>query len=64
LRTEFLTAPTEAAQIALARRIQARAFETVPYVTMGQMWQPTAFRRNLQDMVAGPVPLFWNLRKA
>jgi len=64
LRTEYLTAPTQAAQLALARQIQARAFETVPYVTIGQMWQPTAFRRNLQDMVAGPVPLFWNLRKA
>lgn len=64
LRTEFLTAPTPAAQVDIARKIQARAFEVVPYVTIGQMWQPTAYRRNLQDMVAGPVPLFWNLRKA
>jgi peptide/nickel transport system substrate-binding protein len=63
LRTEFLNAPDEAAQRAIARRIQARAAEVVPYVTIGQMWQPTAFRRNVQDIVGGPVPLFWNVRK-
>jgi len=43
--------------------MQARAMQVVPYVTIGQMWQPTAFRQNVQDIPPGPVPLFWNVRK-
>ena len=38
--------------------------EVVPYVTIGQMWQPTAFRRTVQDILPSPVPLMWNVRKA
>ncbi|WP_135468495.1 ABC transporter substrate-binding protein [Crenalkalicoccus roseus] len=64
LRTEFLNAPSPEAQKEVARRIQLRAFEVVPYVTIGQMWQPTAFRRNVQDIIGGPIPFFWNVRKA
>jgi peptide/nickel transport system substrate-binding protein len=63
MREEYLAAPDLAAQQAVARRIQARAFEVVPYVTIGQMWQPTAFRRNVTDIVPSPIPLFWNVRK-
>jgi peptide/nickel transport system substrate-binding protein len=63
LRSRFLVAATPAEQLDLARQIQARAFEVLPYVPIGQMWQPTAFRRNVQDMVPGPVPFFWSVRK-
>ena len=64
MRDEFLSAPDAAAQKAVAERMQARAMEAVPYITIGQMWLPTAFRRTVQDIVPGPVPYFWNLRKA
>jgi peptide/nickel transport system substrate-binding protein len=64
LRDQFLVAPTEAEQKRIAGLMQARAMEVVPYVTIGQMWQPTAFRRTVQDILPSPVPLMWNVRKA
>ena len=63
MRTRFLSAPNADAQREIAIQIQRRAFEVVPYLTVGQMWQPTAFRRNIQDIVPGPIPFFWNVRK-
>jgi peptide/nickel transport system substrate-binding protein len=63
LRDGFLSAPTPDAQKRIAVQMQQRAFEVVPYVTVGQMWQPTAFRRNIQDILPSPVPLMWNVRK-
>lgn len=63
LRTQFLAAATPDDQKRIAVEIQKRAFEVVPYVTVGQMWQPTAFRRNVQDILPSPVPFMWNVRK-
>jgi len=63
LRDQFLVAPTEQEQKRIAGLMQARAMEVVPYITVGQMWQPTAFRRNVQDILPSPVPFFWNVRK-
>lgn len=63
LREQFLNAPNEQEQKRIAGLIQARAMEFVPHITVGQMWQPTAFRRNVQDILPSPVPLMWNLRK-
>jgi peptide/nickel transport system substrate-binding protein len=63
LRDQFLSAPTPDDQKRIAVEMQKRAFEVVPYVTVGQMWQPTAFRRNVQDILPSPVPLMWNVRK-
>lgn len=51
-----------AAQPALAQQIQAAAFEDLPYVPLGQFFQPTAFRRELTGMLQGPT-LFWNIRR-
>ncbi len=63
LRTRFIAAsdPAEGARIAAA--LQARAFESVPFVPLGQMIQPTAFRRNVQGIVNAPVPFFWGVSK-
>jgi peptide/nickel transport system substrate-binding protein len=63
LRTEFLSAPNADEQRRIAVEIQKRAFEVVPYVTIGQMWQPTAFRRNVQGVIKAPIPYFWEVRK-
>jgi peptide/nickel transport system substrate-binding protein len=63
LRDRFLAAASPEEQKRIAVEIQKRAFEVVPYVTVGQMWQPTAFRRNVQDILPSPVPLMWNVRK-
>ncbi|MFN7000870.1 MAG: riboflavin kinase, partial [Elioraea tepidiphila] len=49
---------------ALIAQIQARAFETVPFVPLGQFQQPTAFRRTVQGIAKAPVPFFWGVSKS
>jgi peptide/nickel transport system substrate-binding protein len=63
LRNRFLDAsdPKEGEQIAM--QLQARAFESVPFVPLGQFVQPTAFRRNVQGITTAPVPFFWGVSK-
>lgn len=63
LRTRFLDATDQAEQRAIAAEIQRRAFETVPFVPLGQMKQPTAYRRNVEGIISAPVPFFWDVRK-
>ena len=48
---------------AIAAQIQTRALETVPYIPLGQIFQPTAFRSGLQDIVQAAIPLFWGVRR-
>ena len=63
-RDAWFNAPNEAAERAATREMQRIAFEEVPYVPTGFYYQPTAYRRNLQGMLKGQPPLFWNLRRA
>ena len=63
LRTRFLDATDGAEQRVIAAEIQRRAFETVPFVPLGQMKQPTAYRRNVQGIINAPVPFFWGVHK-
>jgi peptide/nickel transport system substrate-binding protein len=62
LRTEWLAAPTPTAQKELAARIQAQAFQDLPYLPLGQVAQLTAYKAELSGMLKG-VPVFWNLRR-
>jgi peptide/nickel transport system substrate-binding protein len=62
LRDQWMEAPDQASRQAIARRIQAQAFEDLPYIPVGKFIQPTAHRRDLLGMVSGPTA-FWNLRR-
>lgn len=62
LRAEWLAAPDIETQQALARTIQAQAFQDLPYVPLGQFFQPTAWRRSVQGVLKGPTQ-FWNVRR-
>ena len=62
MRDEWLLAPDLATQQALAARIQAQAFHDLPYIPLGQFFQPTAWRRSIQGVLKGPT-LFWNIRR-
>jgi peptide/nickel transport system substrate-binding protein len=62
LREEWLRAPDSAAQRALAVRIQEQAFVDLPYIPLGQFFQPTAWRRSVAGVLKGPT-LFWNIRR-
>ncbi len=62
LREQWLTAPDDAARLAIARQMQRQAFIDVPYVPLGLFLQPTAHRRDLSGLIGGP-PLFWNVKR-
>jgi peptide/nickel transport system substrate-binding protein len=63
LREQWLAATDPAAQRQIAAAIQARAFIDVPFLPLGQFFQPTTHSRTLTGMLTG-MPLFWNLRRA
>lgn len=54
-RKGWFDAPDLAGQKTIAAQIQIRAFETVPYTPLGQLFQPTAFRSDINDIVAAGV---------
>ena len=60
LREAWLSAADPAAQRQAARQIQNRVFETVPFVPLGQYFQPTAYRKTVRGVLDG-FATFWNL---
>jgi peptide/nickel transport system substrate-binding protein len=63
LRNAWLAAPDLATQQKLAAEIQAQAFIDVPYLPLGQFFQPTVRRRELVDGVSG-MTVFWGIRRS
>ncbi len=63
LREAWLNAPTTEEQKKLARALQLQAFSDVPFVPMGQFYQPAAFNKNLLDLQPG-WPVFHGVRRA
>jgi hypothetical protein len=35
----------------------------VPFAPLGQVFQPTAFRKNVSGIVKCAIPLFWGVQK-
>jgi peptide/nickel transport system substrate-binding protein len=63
LRDAWFKAPDLAAQQTLAQELQLQAFQDVPYIPLGQYFQPTAFQSNLTGVLSGN-PVFWNIRRS
>ncbi|WP_369127894.1 ABC transporter substrate-binding protein [Paracraurococcus ruber] len=64
LRDAWFEAPDLAAQQGLARRIQEAALtRDVPYIPLGQFFQPAAWRRSVTGLMKGP-PVPWGARRA
>jgi peptide/nickel transport system substrate-binding protein len=62
LRDAWFRAPDLAAQQALGRALQLQAFQDVPYIPLGQYFQPTAYQTSLTGVLPGN-PVFWNIRR-
>ena len=60
LRDAWFAAPGLDAQKPIARDIQARVFETVPFVPLGQYFQTTAYRNTVHGILDG-FATFWNV---
>jgi ABC-type transport system substrate-binding protein len=46
----------------LADEVQKVALSEVTYVPWGEWVQPTAFRKNVRDVLKFGAPIFWNVR--
>ncbi|MCW3473751.1 ABC transporter substrate-binding protein [Limobrevibacterium gyesilva] len=64
LRDAWFDAPDVAAQRKVCEDIQRAVWEEVPYIPVGQWFNPTAMRSNIQDVVKAPYPIFWGVKKA
>jgi peptide/nickel transport system substrate-binding protein len=63
LRTAWFAATDDARRHDLARQIQRRAFEIVPYIPTGQYVTKRAYRKSLAGVIDAPIPLLWNIEK-
>jgi len=63
MRDRWIDSADAAEQKRLDREIQARSFETVPFIPIGQYMPPAGTRRNLTGILKGAVPVFWNVQK-
>ncbi|ABD86763.1 extracellular solute-binding protein, family 5 [Rhodopseudomonas palustris BisB18] len=64
LRDKFARAKALDEQKQLAEAIQARVYEQVLYIPLGQYKVPSAWRKSLSGVLSGPAtPVFWNIDK-
>ncbi len=63
MRTTWMDSNDPAERHRLDAEIQSRAFETVPFIPLGQYLPPAAWRSNLSGLLKGAVPVFWNVAK-
>ena len=63
LREAWFDAPSLDAQREIARQVQLQALETLPFVPLGQVFQPAAFRSDIVDVVKSSFPVFWGVRR-
>ncbi|MDQ2804815.1 MAG: ABC transporter substrate-binding protein, partial [Pseudomonadota bacterium] len=64
LREEWFNAPDLAAQKQVCEQIQREAFHSVPFIPLGQWFQPGAARTDLTGFVKCANVLFWGVRRA
>ncbi len=63
LRLQWFDAPDVAAQQAVARAMQEEAFVSLPFIPLGQWYNPAAYRTDLSGVIKSPFTLFWNVKR-
>lgn len=63
MRADFAAAETEDQRKEIAKKVQARVYDQVIYVPLGQYRQPAAWRASVSGVVKAPIPVFWNMEK-
>jgi peptide/nickel transport system substrate-binding protein len=64
LVTDWVRTTDETKRKQLAGEIQKVALSEVTYVPWGEWFQPTAFRKNVRDVLKFGAPIFWNVKLA
>ena len=63
MRTQWMDSNDADERRRLDLAIQERAFDNVPFIPLGQYMPPAAWRSNLNGLLKGAVPSFWNVSK-
>jgi peptide/nickel transport system substrate-binding protein len=63
MRDQFAKETDPAKQKQIAMDLQKRWVEAPTHVNVGQWYQPSALRTNIDGMLVAPVPVFWNMTK-
>ena len=64
LRDAWFDAPDMAAQKAICEQMQLEAFQSIPFMPVGQWYYPWAIRSDLTDFVQCANVLFWGVKRA
>jgi peptide/nickel transport system substrate-binding protein len=62
LVTDWVRTTDETKRLRLADEVQKVALSEVTYVPWGEWVQPTAFRKNIRDVLRFGAPIFWNAK--
>jgi peptide/nickel transport system substrate-binding protein len=64
LRDKYARSSSPEEQKKIAAELQARVFEQVIYIPLGQYVAPSVWRKSLSGVLDGPAtPVFWNIEK-
>ncbi len=63
LRDQFATAADAAKRAEIAKAVQVRALQTLPYVPLGQLSLVRGHSAKLSGILNAAVPVYWNIRK-
>lgn len=63
LRQQWFDAPDVAAQKAICEQVQLEAFQSIPFMPVGQWFYPWGVRKDLGDFVQCGSVLFWSVRR-
>ena len=64
LRDQFARETDPVKQKAIAEAVQVRWTQYPTHVFLGQWYQPSAVRKNIDGIIVAPVPVFWNMTKS
>jgi peptide/nickel transport system substrate-binding protein len=63
LRAAWLDADSDAQRKQIATAVQAESCESIPFMPVGQYFQPAAFRSDLTGFVRAPFSVFWGVHR-
>jgi peptide/nickel transport system substrate-binding protein len=63
LRAAWLDAPNKADRTRIAEQVQIEFFKFVPFIPVGQYFQPATFRSDLSGFVRAPFSVFWGVKR-
>ncbi len=63
LRTAYIKESDPAKQKAALEALNAREWDSVPFVLVGQYVQPTVWRKNITGLLRSNIVIYWNVAK-